>query len=206
MSITFENAIALITATAILGLSPGPAVFATVARAMSLPFRKTLLFIAGIVFGDFIFAMLAMGGVALLVSQHAFYFLILKCAGGGYLLYLGLRALLSKATIKDIQKIEGEGRWKLLSSGFILTAGNPKDLLFFVSFLPAFIDLKSADLTQMLIAAALIVVTFIATLSFYAGLVSIAGKWLRNPKTISILDRMAGIILMCVGLMVLFAT
>lgn len=204
MSLTFENALALVAATAVLGLSPGPAVFAIVARAMSLPFRRTFLFITGIVFGDFIFAMLAMCGVALLVSEHAIYFLILKVAGGGYLIYLGMRALLAKTTVKDIQKIEGESAWKLLSSGFFLTAGNPKDLLFFVSFLPAFIDLKTADPLQMLIVATLIVFTFIATLSFYAVLISTVGEWLKNPKTILWLDRMAGSILIIVGLVTLF--
>lgn len=204
MILSFENAIALVTATAILGLSPGPAVFATLARAICLPFRRTFIFIMGIVLADFTFAMLAMGGVALLVSQHTEYFLILKYCGGLYLLYLGVRALLSKASAKNIEKMEGESRLKLFVSGFLLTAGNPKDLLFFVSFLPAFIDLRTVDATQMALAASLIVVTFIATLSFYAGLVSWAGQWLKNPRIISWLDKIAGVILIAVGFAVIF--
>ena len=204
MIISFENAAALVTATAILGLSPGPAVFATLARSICLPFRRTFIFITGIVFADFVFAMLAMGGLALLVSQHTEYFMILKYAGAAYLLYLGGRALTSKSSVREIQKIEGESNGKLFLSGFLLTAGNPKDLLFFVSFLPAFIDLKTADSSQMAIAAALIVITFIATLSFYAGLFSIAGKWLKNPRMISWLDKIAGVILIAVGFAVIF--
>lgn len=204
MTFGIENAIALMVATAVLGLSPGPAVFATVARSISLPFKKTAFFIVGIVFGDFVFAMLAMAGLAVLVSQHQFLFQILRCVGGGYLVYLGLAALASRAIVKDLQVVEPESRLKLLTSGFLLTAGNPKDLLFFVSFLPAFIDLKTAGLGQMGIAAGLIVVTFIATLSFYAALVSVAGKWLREPRTIFWLDKMAGGILIIVGLVVLF--
>lgn len=204
MSIDVEHAIGLVVATAVLGLSPGPAVFATLARAMCLPFKRVFIFISGIVLADFIFAMLAMCGVALLVSQHAEYFLILKYGGGLYLLYLGGRSLLSKASAKNIQKMKEENGWKLFTSGFLLTAGNPKDLLFFVSFLPAFIDLETADTQQMAIAAALIVITFIATLSFYAGLVSWAGKLLQNPRIISWLDNIAGLILIGVGLMVIF--
>lgn len=205
MTFGIENAIALMIATAILGLSPGPAVFATVARSINLPFKRTAFFIAGIVFGDFVFAMMAMGGLAVLVSQHQTLFQILRCVGGGYLLYLGMMALVSKATVKDIQSVAPESRLKLMTSGFLLTAGNPKDLLFFVSFLPAFIDLKTAGAEQMAMAAAVIVITFIATLSFYAALVSVVGEWLRNPKTIFWLDRMAGVILIVVGLIVLFA-
>jgi len=209
MTFGIENAIALMIATAILELSPGPAVFATVARSINLPFKRTAFFIAGIVFGDFVFAMMAMGGLAVLVSQHQTVFQILRCVGGGYLLYLGMMALVSKATVKDIQSIAPaitqESRLKLMTSGFLLTAGNPKDLLFFVSFLPAFIDLKTAGAEQMAMAAAVIVITFIATLSFYAALVSVVGEWLRNPTTIFWLDRMAGVILIVVGLIVLFA-
>lgn len=205
MTFGIENAIALMIATAILGLSPGPAVFATVARSINLPFKRTAFFIAGIVFGDFIFAMMAMGGLAVLVSQHQTLFQILRCVGGGYLLYLGMMALVSKATVKEIQSVAPESRLKLMTSGFLLTAGNPKDLLFFVSFLPAFIDLKTAGAEQMAMAAAVIVITFIATLSFYAALISVVGKWLRNPKTLFWLDRMAGVILIAVGLIVLFA-
>ncbi|HAJ89858.1 MAG TPA: hypothetical protein DCM27_02405 [Rhodospirillaceae bacterium] len=203
MVFTFEQAIGLVIATAILGLSPGPAVFATVARSLSHPFRITLFFIMGIVLGDLIFAMIAMGGFAFLVAQHEIYFLILKWLGGAYLIYLGGKTLLSPSSVKHIQTVETEGKWKLVVSGFLLTAGNPKDLLFFVSFLPAFIDLKTAGLTDMLLAAILIVITFIATLCFYAGLVTIAGNWLNNPKAVLWLDRMAGIILVIVGLMVL---
>jgi len=205
MTFGIENAIALMIATAILGLSPGPAVFATVARSINLPFKRTAFFIAGIVFGDFVFAMMAMGGLAVLVSQHQTLFQILRCVGGGYLLYLGMMALVSKATVKEIQSVAPESRLKLMTSGFLLTAGNPKDLLFFVSFLPAFIDLKTAGAEQMAMAAAVIVVTFVATLSFYAALISVVGKWLRNPKTLFWLERMAGVILIAVGLIVLFA-
>lgn len=206
MPLSLEHALALMAATAVLGLSPGPAVFATVGRSMSMPFRRVFLFIAGIVIGDFVFAMLAMGGVAVLVSQHVVYFNLLKCVGGGYLLYLGMMAVFtSSGAIKIIQLVGPESAAKLVGSGFLLTAGNPKDLLFFVSFLPAFIDLKSATFLDMMMAAVLIVVTFIGTLSVYAGLGSVTGVWLRTPKTVLWLDRMAGGILILAGLMVLFS-
>lgn len=205
MTFSFENALALSLATAILGLSPGPAVFATVGRSLSMPFRRVALFILGIVIGDFVFAMLAMGGLALLISQHALYFSLLKCVGGGYLLYLGMMAMVyASGQIRSIEKIAPESPLTLVGSGFILTSGNPKDLLFFVSFLPAFLDLRSATGTDMAMASAVIVVTFIGTLSFYAGLGAVAGKWLKTPRTVLWLDRAAGLILVLAGLAVLF--
>lgn len=198
-----ENAITLIVATAILGLSPGPAVFATVARSISLPFKKTAFFIAGIVLGDFVFAILAMGGLAMLVSQQQILFHILKLVGALYLLYLGMMALISNSTLKNVQAVTTERRMKLFVSGLLLTAGNPKDLLFFVSFLPAFIDLTTAGIVQMLIAAVLIALTFTVTLSFYAVLVSITREWLSNKRIFIWFDKIAGVILIVVGLTII---
>lgn len=204
MNLSIETAIALVIATAILGLSPGPAVFATVARSIVLPFRKTALFILGIIFADFIFAFAAMSGVSLLFKQNEIYFWILKLLGGGYLIYLGVKGLISKSSILEIKSVAPEKGWRLFGSGFLLTAGNPKDLLFFVSFLPAFVDLQRVETLQMIVVATLIALTFTGTLSFYALLVRGVERWLNNPKVIWGLDKLASGILIIVGLVVLF--
>ncbi|MFA7275346.1 MAG: LysE family translocator [Pseudobdellovibrionaceae bacterium] len=203
--IDLQNALTLIAATAILGLSPGPAVFATIARAIGHPFHQTLLFIAGIVLADFVFAVLAMEGFAVLVSKYDILFLMLRFGGAAYLLYLGTKVLFSRSSPHEINAIEPETGWKLVASGFLLTAGNPKDLLFFVSFLPAFIDVKQAETGEILTAALLIVITFVATLSFYALLASWARNWLSNPRTSLWLNRLAGGILILVGLTIIYA-
>lgn len=203
--------VGLVIATVILGLSPGPAVFATIARAIKIPFSQTVLFIAGIVCADFVFASLAMVGGALLVAQNVLLFQIIKCSGGGYLFYLGVLTLV--ASLKrhsengdgqSFLNIVPESGIKLFVSGFLLTASNPKDLLFFVSFLPAFIDLQKIDVMTFLLAATLISVSFIVTLTFYAVLAQRASVFLSVPSASLWLDRAAGVLLIVVGLMVLF--
>lgn len=74
-----------------------------------------------------------------------------------------------------------------------------------MSFLPAFIDVKQAETGEILTAALLIVITFVATLSFYALLASWARNWLSNPRTSLWLNRLAGGILILVGLTIIYA-
>lgn len=195
----------LVIATALLGLSPGPAVFATIARAINLGLGRTYIFIAGIVAGDFLFALLAMLGLAALVSQFNTAFFALKMIGGLYLIYLGYKAWQTAGKARKEDIVQQENGWKLFLSGFLLTSSNPKDLLFFVSFLPAFVNLNTPSLKSLIIPALLIVVTFIVTLSVYALGAYKIRTWLNNKKSVFWLNRIAAITMTAVGLAILFS-
>lgn len=205
MVIDIPSMIGLVIATALLGLSPGPAVFATIARAINLGLKQTYIFIAGIVAGDFLFALLAMLGLAALVSQFEPAFLTLKIAGGLYLIYLGWKAWQSAGRVRKEEIVQPERGWQLFISGFLLTSSNPKDLLFFVSFLPAFVNLENPSVQSLIIPAILIVLTFIATLSIYALSAFKVRTWFNNEKSVSWLNRIAAITMTGVGIAVLFS-
>lgn len=203
MTIDVQAMIGLVIATAILGLSPGPAVFATIARAINLGLGRTYLFIAGIVVADFVFALLAMLGLATLISQYEPAFIALKIGGGLYLIYLGYKAWRSSAAMRQQASAAPEKGWKIFLSGFLLTASNPKDLLFFVSFLPAFVDLKQITPETLILPALLIVLTFIGTLSVYALGAFKVREWLKNEKSVLWLNRLAAVTMTLVGIAVL---
>ncbi len=199
---TISAIISLSFATAILGLSPGPAVFATIGRSLSQGLRQTSFFIAGIVIGDIVFALLAMVGLASLAASYVYAFILLKVIGGGYLIYIGVNNLkYSKA--KRIKGDFQERGWKLVASGFLLTSTNPKDLLFFVGFLPAFINLESATYIDMFIASLTIAITFIVTLGFYALSADKMRKLLKSDNAVTNLNRFSGIVMIIVGLLVI---
>ncbi len=197
-----ESLITLALATAILGLSPGPAVFATIGRSLSLKLSATYLFICGIVIGDLVFALLAMLGLAAIAAQYTVIFLLLKIIGGAYLIYLGYQSWRSKKT-KSIKTNYTESGTKLISSGFLLTASNPKDLLFFISFLPAFMDLENTSLIEMTAASIVITITFFITLSVYALSANAARQIFKKPNAILYLNRISGTLLILVGLIVM---
>ena len=194
--------IALAIATALLGLSPGPAVFATIGRALSQGLGATYLFIIGIIIGDLVFALLAMLGLAAVATSYGILFLAIKILGGSYLIYLGFKSW-KHAKSKKLEKEFKESGFKLVSSGFLLTASNPKDLLFFISFLPAFMDLENTSLADMAIASIVIMVTFLATLSFYALLAHRMRIMLKDENKLTLLNRAAGIMLIGVGIFVI---
>lgn len=193
---------ALAFATALLGLSPGPAVFATVGRALSMGLGATYLFIIGIVAGDLVFALLAMLGLAAIASHYTIIFLILKIIGGGYLIYLGLKSW-KQAKTKAVDEKFKESGWKLVSSGFLLTASNPKDLLFFIGFLPAFMDLENMTASDFVTPSFVIAVTFFLTLSVYALSANRMRIVFKDPKAILTLNRLTGIMLVGVGILVI---
>lgn len=199
---TLESALALALATIVLGLSPGPAVFATMARALSRPLPHVYLFILGIVTGDFVFAMLAMFGMAAVAGAYAPVFTLLRVAGGAYLVYLGVHSWRdsAKATLRQVTR---ESSVRLFLSGFLLTGGNPKDLLFFVGFLPLFVNLKTAGTGTMALAAGVIVMSFVGTLSVYAIGAAALKRWIQNERVLAGMHRVAGIVMGGVGLAVM---
>lgn len=199
-----DSAAGLFIATFLLGLSPGPAVFATLGRAISLGLRPTFLFIIGIIIGDLLFSLMAMLGLALIASQYGIIFTAIKIIGSMYLIYLGLQSLRNSNKI-DIHTHHSESNFKLISSGFILTASNPKDLLFFVSFLPAFMDLEEMRIDSMAMASMIIVLAFLITLSFYALLAHHIRKIFKHNNTLKYLHYIAGLTLICVGCFILIS-
>lgn len=192
----------LAIATAILGFSPGPAVFATIGRALSQGLAPTYLFILGIILGDLFFAFLAMVGLAALAAEYTILFTALKILGGCYMIYLGIKSW-KQAKSMALQTQFDENKWQLVTSGFLLTASNPKDLLFFVSFLPAFLKLESITLGEIFVASVVITITFLLTLSFYAVMAHNIRNIFADGKNITLLNRIAGMMLVVVGIIIL---
>lgn len=199
---TLESTIALALATAILGLSPGPAVFATIGRALTMPLARVYLFIAGIIAGDALYALLAMIGLAVLAQKFTLIFLLLKVVGGGYLIYLGIKSW-SSTSQPHFREVQHENAIQLFSSGFLLTSSNPKDLLFFIGFLPLFIDLKTAGFNQMAFATLVIVLTFVGTLSVYAIGAAYVRHWFQDERAVIWLHRTAAVLMCAVGIAVI---
>ncbi|MCP3953424.1 MAG: LysE family translocator, partial [Desulfobacterales bacterium] len=129
---TIESAIAFTFAMFILAASPGPGVFATVAQALVGGFRSALDIIAGIVIGDLIFLFLAVFGLAAMARILGDFFSVVKIAGGGYLIWLGVKLWLTKPVPpgdKPGTKMQS-GKQRFLG-GLFITLGNPKAILFY---------------------------------------------------------------------------
>jgi threonine/homoserine/homoserine lactone efflux protein len=145
---------------------------------------------------------LAAGLSALLVASATAY-TVVKLAGAAYLLYLGVQALLaSRRPPVDAPPAAVVAPRRAFLQGLISTVLNPKPALFFLTFLPQFVDGDAAVLPQTLTLAGIHVVVGLIWLSAYARLVQRARGLLSVPRVKAWLERTTGAVLVAFGLRV----
>lgn len=148
--------------------SPGPGVFALVARVLARGTRGVPAFIAGFLVGDLLWFSIAATGFALLAQSFAALFIGIRYLGAAYLAYLAWRAWTAPVEPISGEPVHGESGARLFLGGLALTLGNPKVVLFFLALLPTVMDLEHLTPLGMIEIAATIVAVLSATLTAYA--------------------------------------
>ena len=200
---TLISMLALAGAMFLLAATPGPGVFATVARSMASGFGHAAVVVAGIVTGDLIFLLLAIFGLASVATLLGDLFLLVKIAGGLYLIWLGLRIWNSKPGAVEIHGVR-ELSWKQnFLSGLVITLGNPKVILFYLGFLPTFLDLATLSAGEVAIVAASVSVVLGSVMLFYAWSAARARELFRSSRAKRIMNRTAGGVMMAAGIVLI---
>ena len=145
---------------------------------------------------------------ALVLSLLGLAFTLVKTVGGLYLLYLGIKMLrsarASNTTLSTVTTTS-VSRWKLFYNSYLVTALNPKSIIFFVAFLPQFIDVHSPLIPQMV----LLCVTFVSLSALntiaYAIFASAAREKLATPRIQKRFNALGGSLLSIAGIWTLFA-
>ncbi len=200
---TIPTLLAFGAAMFLLAASPGPGVFATVARALASGFSHAAVLVLGIVVGDLIFLLLAIYGLASMAEILGSFFTFVKYAGGLYLIWLGSKIWGSHSETPSVQGVQELSWKKNFTSGLLITLANPKVIFFYLGFLPTFVDLRS--LTQLdVLAISLVVTTVLASvLLSYAWAASRAGQIFKSKKTLKAINRCAGGVMMTAGCTIL---
>jgi threonine/homoserine/homoserine lactone efflux protein len=156
-----EALLALVIATAVLGMVPGPVVGALVGRALLGGVRSTFGFLGGVFMGDLLWLLAAVSGLGYLAAAYATVFMVIKYLGALYLIYLGYKAI-RHALDKNQEIIIPKSAKKGIGffSGLFVTLGNPKLVAFYVGFLPTFINMETLSFQEALIASILVPSTF----------------------------------------------
>ncbi len=187
----------------VLAASPGPGVFATVARALASGFRPALAVIFGIVLGDIIFLMLAVFGLSMIAQALGDLFFIVKICGGAYLIFLGIRIWMREPALASNENQNRSGTlWGNFVSGLIITLSNPKVILFYCGFLPTFLDLSVLTLSDLALVVGIITFILACVLSTYALLASRARSMFTNLKAARRLNRAAGGVMIATGVVI----
>ena len=147
-------------------------------------------------------AALALGLSALLVASATAY-TVVKLAGAAYLIFLGIQALrASGRPHADPTATRGPAPRHAFLQGLVSTVLNPKPALFFLTFLPQFVDRDAAVLPQTLALAGIHVLVGLVWLSAYARLIDRARGVLTAPRVRARLERTTGAVLIAFGLRV----
>ncbi len=127
-------------ASGVLLLTPGPAVLYIVTRSIDQGRRVGLVSVCAIEVGNFVHVIAATLGLSAVLFSSALAFTIVKYLGAGYLIYLGLRKFFSREIMVESGKCHPQNLRRVFSQGVMVAAFNPKTALFFVAFLPQFVD------------------------------------------------------------------
>ncbi|MDP9229246.1 MAG: LysE family translocator [Bacteroidota bacterium] len=146
-----QNFYLFLSVSLLINLSPGPDMLYTAARSLSQGTKAGILSALGIFSGCLFHITAAVFGLSKIIQESVFLFSIIKYAGACYLVYLGLRSLFNKKkTETEIAPLAAISNKKIFLQGVITNVLNPKVAIFFLSFLPQFIDPKSIFLKEQI--------------------------------------------------------
>ncbi len=170
-----------LAATIVLLLIPGPAVLYIIARGLHQGRRAALVSVLGVNLGDLCHVTAATVGLSALLLSSALAFTAVKYVGAAYLIYLGVRTLLARGTHQQLATPAPKTLPRVCSQGFLVGLLNPKTALFFLAFLPQFVDpARGVVAGQMLVLGGLFVALAACTNSVYAFLAGTMGQWLKG--------------------------
>jgi len=191
----------------VLALAPGPDVIYITTRGMAQGRKAALLSTIGICIGYLVYTMLAALGLSALLQSSALAFDIVRYAGAIYLVYLGIRSLLSKAggpLTKGEVNVALPSR--ILRQGILTSMLNPKGILVFAALLPQFVNAHLGSVPLQMTAFGL---TFtLICLCIYGGYAYLSGslgeKLATRPRFASVLKYLTGSVLIGLGARLLF--
>jgi len=173
-----------VLASLALTLVPGPAVLYIVARSVEGGRPAGLVSVLGIGAGGFVHVAFAALGLSAVLVSSATAFAVVKWLGAAYLIYLGVARFLARDEEEETTVTVGsEPLGRVFSQGVIVNALNPKTALFFLAFLPQFVDpSRGAATTQIALLGTTFVVIALCTDGLYALLSGTAADWLRRKN------------------------
>jgi threonine/homoserine/homoserine lactone efflux protein len=189
-----------------VSITPGLCMTLAMTLGMSLGVRRTLWMMLGEVLGVAAVAIAAVLGVATMMLNYPQVFVLLKWLGAFYLGYVGLKMFVAKTHIGSLKKTAANpANMALVSQGFITAIANPKGWAFMISLLPPFLSIDKPLTTQLAVLVGIIMCSeFICMLAYASG-----GKSLRlllnKGNNLRWLNRIAGSLLIGVGLWLLIA-
>lgn len=197
---SLESSFTFFLAILIFSITPGPGVFALLARSINTNFKECIPLALGMTISDIIYLILACLGLSTIANNYSLLFEFIRIAGALYLIYLAYKMFSSPIKLDESsEKLSKKSFIVTFFQGFLISASNPKVILFYIAFLPTFLDIKSLSNNDV------VLVSFLAFIALMFGLMSVSlfahqsKKYLKNSKSIKRLNYFAGSLMLTAG-------
>lgn len=206
--IDLGNLLMFIGASFLLCLAPGPDNIYVLTQGMTKSKKAAIITTLGLCTGLIIHTSAAAFGISMIFKTSELAFNIVKFAGAGYLIYIAYQAFKYRNEPLDlnVQNSSGELK-KLYMKGFIMNILNPKVSIFFLAFLPQFVNVQNGSIPmQMILLGVIFMITTIVVFSS----IGIAGnllsaKLLKNPNIVKYMNILTSFVLVSLGLKLAFS-
>ena len=195
-----ETWIAFAVASTALLIVPGPTITIVVSYALGVGRSSAWSTVSGAVVGDFTAMTLSLLGAGAVLAASAKLFTALKFVGAAYLIWLGVQLWRVEPSAEKVSRSQRSfsGR-SMFWNCYVVTALNPKSIMFFIAFVPQFVNPEAPALIQF----AILETTFLAlaglTLTIWAALASRLRSKLQQPATLRVANRIGGSFLIAAG-------
>ncbi|CAJ0718862.1 LysE family translocator [Ralstonia mannitolilytica] len=181
---TLHTWLAFIGASIIILLIPGPTILLVIGDSLANRGRSAWSTVAGVAAGDTTAMAVSLAGAGALLAASAAAFTALKLIGGSYLVYLGIKSILSARRLRDDAPeanipVQQKSAGRRFLSAWTVTALNPKSIVFFVAFVPQFMSADQTFLSQ----SAILLPTFVILAAANASMYALAAKLLAKRLT-----------------------
>ena len=179
---------------------PGISVLAVSARAAAFGFSHGLFTALGIVVADALFILVAVYGLVFVAGMMGEQFTLIRYIGGAYLVWLGISLWRADTKARNADTPDESSWGSSFLTGFLITLGDQKAILFYLGFLPAFVDLRQITPVDTLLIILIATVGVGGAKLVYAYLADRASLIFRNTRAIRVLNLLAAAVMIAVGI------
>ncbi len=190
---TLESYIAFCAAATALAIVPGPTVTVIIANSLRFGSRAGLLNVAGTQAGVLVWLAIAAAGLGAAIELMGVWFDVLRWAGALYLMWLGIKMLLSKGDL-GVAIDQSRPKGSFFLQGFVVIMSNPKMLVLFGALIPPFLTRDGDVLHETILLGVTFMVIAAVGDTLYALLAGRAGQWLSRSR-IRVIEVFSGLCL-----------
>ncbi|MCB1382258.1 MAG: LysE family translocator [Notoacmeibacter sp.] len=189
-------------ASLVLLAIPGPTIIMVVSQTLAHGRRIALASVAGVGLGDLMAASLSTIGVGTVLAASAFAFNLIKWLGAAYLVWIGIKLWREPVRLPEVSQAPEQNRsrqWSVFRDAFLVTLFNPKGIVFFMAFVPQFIDPVRAFAPQAVTLILTFVLLGIVNAAAYVWLAGAARGVIRRPRVLRAAARTGAAFLIAAG-------